>query len=216
MGNSLSVKIQFVSLKAITFIVLFLANSISVKAQIDSTTTEHQEVFIVVEKMPEFPGGYDSLMQFINTRAVYTEDAISEQVSGRVFVSFFIEVDGSVSEPKVLRGLHPDLDSISLDIINSMPNWIPGEQRGKPAKCRYNLPIRFDYYKAKIRDTEEFSRSKYWKTKGYKKFMKICEKDYNKSLSECECWLHFIIWNYNDKELDDLNLDEMFQTNKCQ
>jgi len=103
-----------------------------------------------------------------------------------------------------------------MGIVKSMPNWIPAEQRGKAVKCELSLPIRFDYFKGKIRDTEGFSRSKYWRTKGYKKFMKICEKDYNKSLSECECWLHFIIWNYNDKELDDLNLDEMFQLNKCQ
>lgn len=206
---------QYISFITKLFFIVFLANSISVKAQIDSTTAEHQEVFIVVEKMPEFPGGIDSLLQFINKRAVLTDDAIAEKVSGRVFVSFFIKVDGSVSEPKVIRGLHPDLDSISLGIVKSMPKWIPGEQRGKPVKCRYNLPIRFDYYKAKIRDTEGFTRSKYWRTKGYKKFMKICEKDYNKSLSECECWLHFIIWNYNDKELGDLNLEEMFQLDKC-
>ena len=87
MGNSLSVKIQFASLKAITFIVLLLVNSIAVKAQSETKKNDEQELILVVEKMPEFVGGYDSLKQFIKTSAVYTEDAISEEISGRVFIS---------------------------------------------------------------------------------------------------------------------------------
>jgi len=197
------------------FIFFILILSISLSGQNDSTKKIMEEVIFVVEKMPEFVGGYDALKEYLKTNAVYTEEANNEKVAGKVFISFFVETDGSITEPIVLRGLHPDLDSICLELVKNMPKWTPAEQRGKPIKCRYNLPIEFNFYKNYIERRTDFTISQYWKKKGKKKFMKTCTNDFNKTASECNCWFDYIVWNYNKKKLEELDLNEIFKTKKC-
>ncbi len=198
------------------FILIILILSISANAQNDTTKQVEEEYLIVfVEQMPEFVGGIDALIKYLKSRAIYTEKANMEKVAGRVFVSFVVEIDVSITEPSILRGLHPDLDSISLAIIKNMPKWTPAKQRGKPIKCSYNLPIEFDFYGNKIENTQNFTTSKYWNRKGKNKFIKTCTSDFKKNTSECNCWLDFIVWNYNNMKLEELNLTEIFKTKKC-
>jgi len=197
------------------YILIILIFSISLSAQNDSTQQIAEELIFVVEKMPEFVGGYEALKGYLKTNAVYTEKAINEKVAGRVFISFFVETDGSITDPIVLKGLHPDLDNICLELVKNMPKWTPAEQRGKPIKCRYNLPIEFNFYKNNIEKTADFTISQYWKKKGKIKFIETCSSYFNKSAAECNCWLYYIIWNYNEKKLEELNLDEIFKTQKC-
>ncbi len=197
------------------YILILLIISISLSAQNDSTQQIKEEVFFFVDKMPVFVGGYEALIGYLKTNAVYTEKAINEKVAGRVFISFFVETDGSITDPIVLKGLHPDLDNICLELVKNMPKWTPAERSGKPIKIRYNLPIEFNLYKNNIEKTVDFTISQYWRKKGKKKFIKTCTSDFNKSAAECNCWLYFIIWNYNDKKLEELNLDEIFKTQKC-
>ncbi len=197
-------------------IVLFLITS-SVIAQNDSIIKNGEEKIesfhTVIEQMPEFVGGYVALQRHISTYAICTENANKEKVTGRVFVSFFIDIDGSISEPSILRGLHPDLDSISLSIVKNMPNWTPATQRGKSIKCRFNLPIEFDCIQSQSSDI--LQPSKYWKKKGKKQFMKICSQEFQKSENECDCWYNFIIWNYNNNTLKELDIREMFNKQEC-
>jgi len=197
------------------YILIILIISISVNAQNDTIKQIEEELILVVEQMPEYVGGFDELMKYIKSNAIYTEKAINEKIAGRVFVSFFVEVDGVITEPSILQGLHPDLDSISLTIVKNMPKWIPAKQRGKPIKCRYNLPIEFNFYKNMIENTQNFTISKYWRKKGEKNFMKTCSRDFNKSASECNCWFDYLVWNYNKKKLEELNLNEIFKTKNC-
>lgn len=197
------------------YILIILSFSIALRAQNDSTQQNAEKVFLVVENMPVFIGGYDALKEYLKTHAVYTEKAMNEKVSGRVIISFLVETDGSITDPIVMKGLHPDLDNISLELVKNMPKWTPAEQRGKPIKCTYTLPIEFNIYKNNIEKNADFTISHYWNKKGKEKFMTTCASDFNKSDSECNCWLYFIIWNYNEKKLEELSLEEIFKTQKC-
>lgn len=106
-------------------------------------TEEAQEAFIVVEQMPEFPGGSDELLKFLNNNIRYPAIALENGIQGRVICEFVISAEGKVTNAKVIRGIDPSLDAEALRVINSMPLWKPGKQRGKAVKVRYTLPVNF-------------------------------------------------------------------------
>tara|TARA_B100000809_G_scaffold172348_1_gene169632 strand:- start:8604 stop:9512 length:909 start_codon:yes stop_codon:yes gene_type:complete len=100
-------------------------------------------VHTLVEKMPEFIGGIDSLFSFLGKNLVYPEIEKSSNIQGKVYVIFVIDRDGSVIEPKILRGLSNNCDREVIRVMNIMPKWEAGEHRGKKVKVSYNLPINF-------------------------------------------------------------------------
>lgn len=100
-------------------------------------------VFTVVEVMPEFPGGMESLMEYLGSNIKYPEQAKKEGIHGRVFVSFVIEKSGNVSNVSILRGIGGGCDEESLRVVSEMPDWKPGLQDGKPVRVQYNLPIKY-------------------------------------------------------------------------
>jgi len=100
------------------------------------------EVFQIVEKQPEFPGGMEKMMQFISNSFQYPSIDMENGIEGRVYVSFVVEKDGSISTIKVLRGVTKTIDAEAIRVINKMPNWTPGEQAGKTVRVKYVLPIR--------------------------------------------------------------------------
>ena len=104
-------------------------------------------VFVVVEKSPEFPGGNDSLYAFIGRNIKYPEAAKKNKIEGRVFVTFVIEKDGQVSSAKILRDIGGGCGEEALRVVNSMPKWKPGTQRGNPVRVQFNLPIMFQLQK---------------------------------------------------------------------
>ena len=102
------------------------------------------EVFgCIQETRPSFRGGEQKLMEFIGNNVVYPKEAIEAGIEGRVFVEFYIEKDGTVSDAKVLRGIGYGCDEEALRVIGLMPKWYPGKQRGKAVRVRYTLPINF-------------------------------------------------------------------------
>ena len=102
-----------------------------------------QEVFGIVETMPDFRGGPPKLHEFIKTNLNYPQEAIDAGVEGKVFVEFCIEKDGTVCDAKVLRGIGYGCDEEALRVVGLMPKWYPGKQRGKAVRVRYTLPINF-------------------------------------------------------------------------
>ena len=104
-------------------------------------------VFVVVEKSPEFPGGNDSLYAFIGRNIKYPEAAKKNKIEGRVFVTFVVEKDGQVSSAKILRDIGGGCGEEALRVVNSMPKWKPGTQRGNPVRVQFNLPIMFQLQK---------------------------------------------------------------------
>jgi protein TonB len=104
--------------------------------------SEHQ-IFTVVEKMPEFPGGQNALLKFLATSIKYPVIAQENGIQGRVVVAFVVNKDGSVVDAEVVRGVDPSLDKEALRVIGIMPKWSPGEQRGKPVRVKYTVPVQF-------------------------------------------------------------------------
>ncbi len=101
------------------------------------------EIFTVVESMPEFPGGPAKMMEYIAKNIKYPAMARESGIQGRVFVNFVVEPDGSVSNVKVLRGIGGGCDEEAVRVVESMPKWTPGRQRGKAVRVSFNLPVRF-------------------------------------------------------------------------
>ena len=104
---------------------------------------EEAEIFTVVESMPEFPGGQTSLFQYLQKNIEYPEIAKESGIQGRVFVTFVVEEDGSVTDVRVLRGIGGGCDEEAVRVVKSMPKWNPGKQRGKPVRVQFNLPVKF-------------------------------------------------------------------------
>ncbi|MDE6396642.1 MAG: energy transducer TonB, partial [Muribaculaceae bacterium] len=94
----------------------------------EASPQEQEKVFTEVEIRPSFPGGEAEMYKFIATNIKYPATAVEEGVSGRVIVTFVVEKDGSLSNVKVLRGKHPDLDKEAVRVVKAMPKWIPGER----------------------------------------------------------------------------------------
>ena len=97
----------------------------------------------VVEHQPSFPGGQQALLDFLRENTKYPEQAEKDSIVGRVVLSFVIETDGSITETKVVRSVHPLLDAEALRVANLMPKWEPGYQNGIPVRVKYNIPVTF-------------------------------------------------------------------------
>jgi protein TonB len=104
---------------------------------------EEDQVFFIVEDMPQFPGGDGALANFIATHVVYPEIAKENGITGRVYVRFVVNSSGKVDKVSIARGVDPSLDKAAIDVINKLPDWSPGKQRGKPVNVWYTAPINF-------------------------------------------------------------------------
>ena len=105
--------------------------------------TEDAEIFMVVEQMPEFPGGQEKLHAFLAENIKYPESAKESGIQGTVYVTFVVRKDGRISDAKILRGIGADCDEEALRVVNKMPRWKPAKQRGKNVDVQFNLPIGF-------------------------------------------------------------------------
>lgn len=100
-------------------------------------------IYNVVEVMPEFPGGMSQMATYLSENIKYPEEAKDKDISGRVFISFVIEKDGSVSSAKIMRGIGGGCDEEALRVVKAMPKWKPGMMKGKPVRVYYVLPVFF-------------------------------------------------------------------------
>ena len=101
------------------------------------------QVYVMVEEMPEFPGGILELRRWVKSNVKYPESSRKKGITGRVYIGFVINRGGQVEECKVLRSIDPALDREALRVVNNMPDWKPGKQRGEPVKVSYTFPINF-------------------------------------------------------------------------
>lgn len=105
---------------------------------------EEEVIFVVVESMPEFPGGAQAMMRYIAENIKYPVIAQENGIQGRVICQFVVEKDGKVSDIQVVRSSgEASLDKEAQRVIGSMPKWKPGKQRGKPVRVKYTLPVNF-------------------------------------------------------------------------
>ena len=101
------------------------------------------EVFMVVEQMPEFPGGMKELMTYLKDNIKYPKAAQDKKVQGRVIVQFVVEKDGTPTEFNVVRSVDTDLDAEALRVLGGMPKWKPGMQKGQAVRVKYTVPVSF-------------------------------------------------------------------------
>ena len=104
---------------------------------------EEEEVFMVVEDQPEFPGGTAALLEYLRKNIKYPAICRENNIQGRVIVSFVVNKDGGIVDPEVIKGVNPSLDKEALRVISTMPKWKPGYQRGKPVRVKYTVPVNF-------------------------------------------------------------------------
>ena len=112
-------------------------------AVVEEEEESAQHIFTVVEKAPSFPGGDTEMMKFVNGAIRYPVIAQENGIQGRVICSFVVNSDGSVVDIEVVRGVDPSLDREAVRVLGTMPRWSPGEQRGKPVRVKYIMPIHF-------------------------------------------------------------------------
>ena len=100
-------------------------------------------VFEVVEEMPEFPGGVDAMMEYLQKELRYPESAKEKGIQGRVTVQFIIDKEGNVTNSKVTRSVDKDMDAEAIRLVKAMPKWKPGMQKGKAVAVKYTVPVVF-------------------------------------------------------------------------
>ena len=104
---------------------------------------EEEEIFMVVEDQPEFPGGTAALLEYLRKNIKYPAICRENNIQGRVLVTFIVNKDGAIVDPEVVKSVNPSLDKEALRVISQMPNWKPGSQRGKPVRVKYTVPVNF-------------------------------------------------------------------------
>lgn len=115
----------------------------TVSAQKTVVAEKNQQVFDIVEQMPEYPGGLPALLDYLNQNVKYPEDAEKQKIEGRVLAVFVVETDGSISNVEVVKPVFPSLDAEAVRILAAMPKWTPGKQSGKLVRVKYTVPINF-------------------------------------------------------------------------
>ena len=114
-----------------------------VPVEVEEEEVEEQQIFQVVEEMPEFPGGMAECMKFLSKNIKYPPISAENGIQGRVIVQFVVNQDGSIVDPAVVRGVDSHLDKEALRVIQMMPKWKPGKQRGKAVRVKYTVPVMF-------------------------------------------------------------------------
>jgi TonB family protein len=127
-------------------------------AQKPEVPAQPDTIFIVVDEMPEFPGGDEARMKFMVENLKYPENAKKSGIQGRVFVTFVVEKDGTVTDVSVLRGIGGGCDEEAVRVIEAMPKWLPGRHRSEPVRVRFNMPIHFSLEKEKKSEQEEIKQ----------------------------------------------------------
>ena len=137
----------------------------SLNLSLNSVTTVNEEaeeieeeIFTVVETQPQFPGGEDSLYNFIYSNLRYPQVAKDNAIEGRVFLTFVVEKDGSITNVKIIRDIGGGCGHEAKRVVEMMPKWIPGKQNGKPVRVQFNMPIKFEVQEEdKAKHTDETS-----------------------------------------------------------
>ena len=151
------IEVMYVGYANGTFVVSDPQVKFDIRLQKDDSdvSSTNNNPFDVVEEMPQFPGGAAALMQYLSKNIRYPEEAHKNNIQGRVIVNFIVETDGSITEAKVTRSIHPLLDAEALRVINAMPKWNPGMQGGKPVRVKYTVPVTFKLQGNDVKASEE-------------------------------------------------------------
>ena len=126
-----------------SFIALFATVAVMLTAGSLNVSAQEEEPMTQPEIAPEFPGGTVALLSLIQQNIKYPEEAKEQEIQGRVIVQFTIEKDGSVTDVKVVKSVHPLVDEQVVRAVSAMPAWKPGMLEGKPVRVSYSVHLRF-------------------------------------------------------------------------
>ncbi len=121
----------------------FSLATVQAQKTVVSQKEQKPEVFMVVENMPEYPGGNEAMFAFFAKNMKYPADAQKNKVQGRVLVTFVVERDGTITDVQVAKPTFPSLDDEAMRLVKKMPKWKPGTQRGVPVRVKFTLPVVF-------------------------------------------------------------------------
>jgi protein TonB len=105
------------------------------------------EVFVIVEEMPEYPGGTEALFKYVYDNIQYPQIALDNDIEGNVYVRFCVTYQGKVEQISITRGVHPSLDTEAIRVVSTLPTWKPGRQAGNPVNVWYQFRIQFQLLK---------------------------------------------------------------------
>lgn len=105
--------------------------------------TDEDEIFEYTDEEPQFPGGTSALMAWLNKNIKYPSSAQESCAQGRVLVTFVVNKDGTIVEPRITHSVDHALDKESIRVVSAMPRWKPGKQHGKPVRVKFTLPVTF-------------------------------------------------------------------------
>jgi TonB family protein len=128
------------------------------------TSMPKEDVFLVVEEMPEFPGGVKAIKNYIKENIQYPFSALKDKIEGKVYVNFIVDKFGSVNNFRIARGLNDALDKAAVYVLSQMPAWKPGKQRGRAVSVSYTVPVEFALKDSVLTD-EEIRQSKVFEEK---------------------------------------------------
>ena len=126
--------------------------ALTANSQNTTETKSEEPILDFTDTEPQFPGGPDAMAKFIQSNVSYPEEARENDEQGIVYVQFVVNLDGSICDVVVLKGVSASLDAEAIRLIKTMPNWIPGEQKGKPVRVRYVILINFMIQNGKVND----------------------------------------------------------------
>ena len=116
---------------------------VQVKVEQEEEVAE-EPIFTVVESEPEFPGGMEALYKYLGQNIKYPQLARENGITGKVYVTFVVEKDGSIANPRILRDIGGGCGAEAIRVVKAMPKWSPGKQRGKAVRVQFNLPVNFN------------------------------------------------------------------------
>lgn len=109
----------------------------------EQTPAFDEEIFDVVEDMPEFPGGMNACLQYLAKNIKYPAEAEKAGEQGRAIIQFIITKEGKIINPKIVKSVSPRLDEEAIRVVKAMPDWTPGKQRGVAVNVKYTVPVFF-------------------------------------------------------------------------
>ncbi len=140
------------------WILIMLLTVLSLQGIAQDSTS--YEIFVPVDKMPEFPGGEDSLMKYLSENIIYPKGATKSGIEGTVFVSFVVCEDGKLCKVKTERDIGGGCGEAAALAVKDMPNWKPAYENGKPVKVEFMLPVKFEIPSNKYSPKERKSARK--------------------------------------------------------
>jgi len=124
-------------------ITLYLSFALLLLAAPFTGVSQEGPIMDFAEQEPKFPGGEEAMMKFIQSNIEYPQISVDNGEQGIVYVQFIVYKDGHIDGIKIIRGATKNLNIEAMRVIGLMPNWEPGEQKGKKVNVRYTLPIHF-------------------------------------------------------------------------